>query len=150
MCLLRAGLCILWDLDIEYWAEDGIFIADHSFIEDLILEFLVLAAGYQNDTKFFSHMIRIYDFLRWYKLYYLRKNIWFYLFLQGHENKFTVYVHSSKEKPVHVSRYFVGRDIRSEKVSYLIIYTNILYDVITKSQTDTSAIRINKWAQWVL
>ncbi|KAK7818122.1 hypothetical protein CFP56_041810, partial [Quercus suber] len=30
--------------------------------------------------------------------------------------KFSVYVHASKEKPVHVSRYFVNRDIRSDQV----------------------------------
>ncbi|KAB1204503.1 hypothetical protein CJ030_MR8G021845 [Morella rubra] len=34
----------------------------------------------------------------------------------GHENRFTVYVHSSKEKPVHVSPHFIGRDILSDKV----------------------------------
>ncbi|KAJ9702192.1 hypothetical protein PVL29_004098 [Vitis rotundifolia] len=37
-------------------------------------------------------------------------------FFHGHEDRFTVYVHASSEKPVHVSRYFIGRDIRSEKV----------------------------------
>ncbi|GLT76679.1 hypothetical protein SLA2020_483240 [Shorea laevis] len=37
-------------------------------------------------------------------------------FFQGHEDRFTVYVHASREKPKHVSHYFVGRDIRSEKV----------------------------------
>ncbi|KAK4786325.1 hypothetical protein SAY86_003014 [Trapa natans] len=37
-------------------------------------------------------------------------------FFRGHEGRFTVYVHSSKEKPVHVSRYFINRDIRSEQV----------------------------------
>ncbi|KAI4316235.1 hypothetical protein L6164_024234 [Bauhinia variegata] len=39
-------------------------------------------------------------------------------FFQGHEGRFSVYVHASKEKPVHVSRYFVGRDIRSEPVGW--------------------------------
>ncbi|CAM8960333.1 unnamed protein product [Rhodiola kirilowii] len=38
------------------------------------------------------------------------------MFFRGHEGKFTVYVHASKEKPVHTSRYFVNRDIRSDKV----------------------------------
>uniref|UniRef100_A0A5B7BI70 Core-2/I-branching beta-1,6-N-acetylglucosaminyltransferase family protein n=1 Tax=Davidia involucrata TaxID=16924 RepID=A0A5B7BI70_DAVIN len=38
------------------------------------------------------------------------------IFFHGHEDRFSVYVHSSKETPVHVSRYFSGRDIRSEKV----------------------------------
>lgn len=38
------------------------------------------------------------------------------VFLQGHEDKFTVYVHASREQPVHVSRYFAGRNIHSEKV----------------------------------
>ncbi|KAI4380571.1 hypothetical protein MLD38_006748 [Melastoma candidum] len=37
-------------------------------------------------------------------------------FFQGHEGRFAVYVHASKEKPVHVSRYFINRDIRSEQV----------------------------------
>ena len=40
----------------------------------------------------------------------------FHHFWQGHEGKFSVYVHASKEKPVHVSRYFVNRDIRSDQV----------------------------------
>ncbi|AES65283.1 putative glycosyl transferase, family 14 [Medicago truncatula] len=37
-------------------------------------------------------------------------------FFQGHEGKFSVYVHASQTKPVHVSRYFVNRDIRSDQV----------------------------------
>ncbi|KAJ6363130.1 hypothetical protein OIU78_003333 [Salix suchowensis] len=37
-------------------------------------------------------------------------------FFSGHEDRFSVYVHASKEKPVHVSRYFVNRDVRSDKV----------------------------------
>lgn len=35
---------------------------------------------------------------------------------QGHEGKFSVYVHASKEKPVHVSRYFSGRETHSNEV----------------------------------
>uniref|UniRef100_A0A7N0T850 Core-2/I-branching beta-1,6-N-acetylglucosaminyltransferase family protein n=1 Tax=Kalanchoe fedtschenkoi TaxID=63787 RepID=A0A7N0T850_KALFE len=38
------------------------------------------------------------------------------MFFRGHEGKFTVYVHASKDKPVHTSRYFVNRDIRSDQV----------------------------------
>ncbi|GAB4838275.1 hypothetical protein Ancab_027804 [Ancistrocladus abbreviatus] len=37
-------------------------------------------------------------------------------FFQGHDGKFSVYVHASQEKPVHYSRYFINRDIRSDKV----------------------------------
>ncbi|KAL1818120.1 hypothetical protein DCAR_0522646 [Daucus carota subsp. sativus] len=37
-------------------------------------------------------------------------------FFQGHEDRFSVYVHASKGKPVHTSRFFLDRDIRSEKV----------------------------------
>ncbi|KAK8545364.1 hypothetical protein V6N12_026200 [Hibiscus sabdariffa] len=37
-------------------------------------------------------------------------------FFQGHEGRFSVYVHASKEKPVHTSQYFKGRDIHSESV----------------------------------
>ncbi|GMH06927.1 hypothetical protein Nepgr_008767 [Nepenthes gracilis] len=37
-------------------------------------------------------------------------------FFQGHEDRFSVYVHASKEKPVHISRYFIGQDIRSDTV----------------------------------
>ncbi|GAB4854558.1 hypothetical protein Ancab_023139 [Ancistrocladus abbreviatus] len=39
-------------------------------------------------------------------------------FFQGHEDRFSVYIHASREKPVHVSRYFVGRDICSDKVAW--------------------------------
>eukprot|EP00257_Ricinus_communis_P009367 XP_002527972.2 uncharacterized protein LOC8282072 [Ricinus communis] len=39
-------------------------------------------------------------------------------FFYGHEDRFSVYVHASREKPLHVSRYFVGRDIRSDKVEW--------------------------------
>uniref|UniRef100_A0A9I9DF37 Glycosyl transferase, family 14 n=1 Tax=Cucumis melo TaxID=3656 RepID=A0A9I9DF37_CUCME len=37
-------------------------------------------------------------------------------FFNGHEDKFTVYVHASKEKPTHVSRHFLNRDIHSGQV----------------------------------
>ncbi|XP_022996487.1 uncharacterized protein LOC111491719 [Cucurbita maxima] len=37
-------------------------------------------------------------------------------FFHGHEGKFSVYVHASKEKPVHVSRYFAGRETHSNEV----------------------------------
>ncbi|KAK4414865.1 Glycosyltransferase BC10 [Sesamum alatum] len=37
-------------------------------------------------------------------------------FFQGHEGRFSVYVHASKDKPVHFSRYFVNREIRSDTV----------------------------------
>lgn len=37
-------------------------------------------------------------------------------FFQGHEGRFSVYIHASKEKPVHTSRYFLNREIRSDKV----------------------------------
>ncbi|XP_015885359.3 glycosyltransferase BC10 isoform X1 [Ziziphus jujuba] len=39
-------------------------------------------------------------------------------FFHGHEDRFTVYVHASRERPGHVSRYFIGRDIHSEKVGW--------------------------------
>lgn len=42
--------------------------------------------------------------------------------MQGYDDRFTVYVHASDEKPVHVSQYFIGRDIRSEKVMMLLKY----------------------------
>lgn len=37
-------------------------------------------------------------------------------FFQGHDGRFTVYVHASREQPNHVSPHFIGRNIRSEKV----------------------------------
>ncbi|XP_057959862.1 glycosyltransferase BC10 [Malania oleifera] len=37
-------------------------------------------------------------------------------FLRGHEGRFSIYIHASSEKPVHVSRYFRDREIRSDKV----------------------------------
>jgi hypothetical protein len=36
--------------------------------------------------------------------------------MQGHEGRYTIYVHASREKPEHVSPIFVGRDIHSDKV----------------------------------
>ncbi|KAM7268594.1 hypothetical protein ACFE04_010760 [Oxalis oulophora] len=39
-------------------------------------------------------------------------------FFHGHEDRFSVYVHASRENPNHVSPYFVGRDIHSEKVDW--------------------------------
>lgn len=39
-------------------------------------------------------------------------------FFQGHEGRFSIYVHASREKPLHVSHYFVDRDIRSDKVGW--------------------------------
>ncbi|XVE71876.1 hypothetical protein DITRI_Ditri10aG0186900 [Diplodiscus trichospermus] len=38
------------------------------------------------------------------------------MFFRGHEGKFSIYIHASKEKPVHVSRYFLNREIRSNEV----------------------------------
>ncbi|RLN04565.1 uncharacterized protein C2845_PM13G06560 [Panicum miliaceum] len=40
------------------------------------------------------------------------------LFFKGHEGRYTIYVHASREKPQHVSPIFVGRDIHSEKVGW--------------------------------
>ncbi|CAN8273340.1 unnamed protein product [Cochlearia groenlandica] len=40
------------------------------------------------------------------------------MFLRGHENKYSIYVHASKKIPVHTSNYFVGRDIHSHKVAW--------------------------------
>ncbi|KAA8535775.1 hypothetical protein F0562_030791 [Nyssa sinensis] len=37
-------------------------------------------------------------------------------YFHGHEGKFSVYVHASKQKPVHLSRFFINREIHSEKV----------------------------------
>ncbi|RWR75223.1 Glycosyl transferase [Cinnamomum micranthum f. kanehirae] len=37
-------------------------------------------------------------------------------FLTGHEGRFSIYIHASREKPQHTSPFFVGRDIRSDKV----------------------------------
>ncbi|KAK8295555.1 hypothetical protein V6Z11_D05G068000 [Gossypium hirsutum] len=39
-------------------------------------------------------------------------------FFRGHEGRFSVYVHASREKPGHTSQYFIGRDIHSEKVDW--------------------------------
>ncbi|XP_031275496.1 glycosyltransferase BC10-like [Pistacia vera] len=37
-------------------------------------------------------------------------------FFHGHEGRFSVYVHASRDKPVHFSRYFINREIRSDQV----------------------------------
>nr|KAJ0206705.1 hypothetical protein LSAT_V11C500258700 [Lactuca sativa] len=39
-------------------------------------------------------------------------------FFQGHDGRFSVYIHASREKPVHSSRYFINREIRSGKVDW--------------------------------
>ncbi|KAF8400205.1 hypothetical protein HHK36_013501 [Tetracentron sinense] len=39
-------------------------------------------------------------------------------FFHGHEDRFSVYIHASREKSVHMSRYFADREIRSEKVNW--------------------------------
>ncbi|KAK9128669.1 hypothetical protein Syun_017466 [Stephania yunnanensis] len=35
--------------------------------------------------------------------------------MDGHDGRFAICIHASREKPVHVSQYFVGREIRSDK-----------------------------------
>ncbi|XP_008798119.2 glycosyltransferase BC10-like isoform X3 [Phoenix dactylifera] len=45
------------------------------------------------------------------------EKLWEKFFL-GHEDRFSIYVHASKEKPVHVSALFIGKDIRSDKVAW--------------------------------
>jgi hypothetical protein len=37
-------------------------------------------------------------------------------FAQGHDGRYSIYIHASREIPVHSSSLFVGREIRSEKV----------------------------------
>ncbi|KAL8208650.1 hypothetical protein R6Q57_008062 [Mikania cordata] len=39
-------------------------------------------------------------------------------FFQGHEGRFSIHIHASKEKPVHKSSYFVNREIHSDKVEW--------------------------------
>ncbi|KAI3691225.1 hypothetical protein L2E82_49458 [Cichorium intybus] len=39
-------------------------------------------------------------------------------FFQGHEGKFSIHIHASRVKPVHSSRYFQNREIRSDKVDW--------------------------------
>lgn len=39
-------------------------------------------------------------------------------FFQGHEGRFSVYVHASKDRPLHFSRYFINREVHSEKVDW--------------------------------
>jgi hypothetical protein len=37
---------------------------------------------------------------------------------QGHDGRYSIYIHASREKPVHSSSLFVGREIHSEKVPF--------------------------------
>ncbi|KAL8150819.1 hypothetical protein V2J09_020627, partial [Rumex salicifolius] len=39
-------------------------------------------------------------------------------FFQGHEGRFSVYVHASRQTPMHISRFFIGRDIHSDGVAW--------------------------------
>ncbi|XP_039119580.1 glycosyltransferase BC10-like [Dioscorea cayenensis subsp. rotundata] len=45
------------------------------------------------------------------------EKLWEKFFL-GHEDRYSIYVHASRENPVHVSPIFMGRDIRSAKVGW--------------------------------
>ncbi|KAG0470685.1 hypothetical protein HPP92_017385 [Vanilla planifolia] len=45
------------------------------------------------------------------------EKLWEKFFL-GNEERFSIYVHASREKPVHVSPLFIGQNIHSEKVSW--------------------------------
>ena len=38
--------------------------------------------------------------------------------VKGHEGKFSIYIHPSKERPVHVSRHFSDREIHSDEVTW--------------------------------
>ncbi|GKB77579.1 glycosyl transferase, family 14 protein, partial [Tanacetum coccineum] len=38
--------------------------------------------------------------------------------MKGHEGRFSVHIHASREKPVHSSRYFLNREIRSGKMDW--------------------------------
>ncbi|MBA0795302.1 hypothetical protein Gohar_006174 [Gossypium harknessii] len=40
------------------------------------------------------------------------------MFFSGNEGRFSVYIHASKEKPVHVSPYFLNREIHSSPVTW--------------------------------
>ncbi|KAM0919425.1 hypothetical protein ACQ4PT_008320 [Festuca glaucescens] len=40
------------------------------------------------------------------------------LFFKGHEGRYTIYVHASREKPEHVSPIFIDREIHSDKVGW--------------------------------
>lgn len=52
----------------------------------------------------------------------------FFLLFQGHENKFSIYVHASKKSPAHTSNYFVGRDIHSHKVDLSVSFMQKVFD----------------------
>ena len=65
------------------------------------------------------------------------------LYWQGHEGKFSVYVHASKEKAVHLSRYFANREIRSDQVNLLYFLTISTYSYLqcqlnTKSHSNNN------------
>ncbi|XVE79961.1 hypothetical protein DITRI_Ditri14bG0099400 [Diplodiscus trichospermus] len=38
------------------------------------------------------------------------------MFFRGHDGKFSIYIHASKEKAVHVSHYFLNQEIQSDEV----------------------------------
>jgi hypothetical protein len=46
-------------------------------------------------------------------------------FLQGQEGRYSIYVHASREKPVHTSSLFVGRDIHSDAVITFIFRNSV-------------------------
>lgn len=44
---------------------------------------------------------------------------------QGQEGRYSIYVHASREKPVHTSSLFVGRDIHSDAVITFIFRNSV-------------------------
>jgi hypothetical protein len=39
------------------------------------------------------------------------------MYFQGHEDRYTIYVHASRDMSAHTSSIFTGKDVPSEKVS---------------------------------
>lgn len=64
--------------------------------------------------------------------------------LQGHEGRFSVYVHASKDKPVHFSRYFINREIRSSSVCFLFLIA-LVYISYADNKYDLCFIKCLYW-----
>ncbi|KAL5782923.1 hypothetical protein ACOSP7_007952 [Xanthoceras sorbifolium] len=85
-------------------------LSDNENIAQVVIKELLKAPPVQSKTPKIAFMFLTPGALPFEKLWDK--------FFHGHDERFSVYVHASSEKPVHASRYFVGRDIHSDKVAW--------------------------------
>ncbi|KAH9653792.1 hypothetical protein KPL70_027518 [Citrus sinensis] len=64
---------------------------------------------------------------------------------RGHEGRFSVYVHALRDKPVHLSRYFIDRDICSDQVTRLSSYFELCLYFLNWTFTSINFLNHPSW-----